>query len=161
MTKPTNREEYREFIYKVIGRTMKHPTRVNAGLGLELLDCRFKGEGSDDDEVAADFLFRPKDEHLNPSDGVHGGIIAMVFDTAAGIGAVAATGSRISTTDIACSYLRAMTADAYKVTIRYTHIGKRMINATGTIREYESGIKCAACMVTFMLSGESPLELRL
>ena len=161
MTKPNNREEYRECIYKVIGRTKKHPTRVNAGLGLELLDCRYKGDDSGDDEIAADFLFKPKDEHLNPSNGVHGGIIAMVFDTSAGIGAVAATGSRISTTDISCSYLRAMTEDAYKITITYTHIGRRMVNAVGTIREYKSGIKCAACMITFMLSGESPLELRL
>ena len=99
----------------------------------------------------AEFLYETKEGHLNPYDGVHGGIAASLVDTCAGIGAVALCNKYVTTTDLSVSYLRALNGDRFRIRVEYTHVGGRMISATAWIINEGSGELCVTGMVSYMV----------
>lgn len=127
----------------------KWPERLNSMLGLALADCSRE-------ERYADFEFRSQDWMKNPYDGVHGGIISSVFDTCMGFGAVVLSHSYVSTTDLAVSFLKAMTGEHYRIHVEYTQIGRRMIRGISKAVDAKTGVICATAMASFMTAG--PLD---
>ena len=129
------------------------PDRLNGMLGLELVDCSM-------DEMWAEFSFESKEWCLNPYDGVHGGVICSVFDTAMGTGAVVFSGKFISTTDISVSYLRPMTAKRYIIHVDYTQVGRRMVRCVAKMSNADSGVVYATCMASFAAKDDRAKGIR-
>lgn len=137
-------EEFRQNIYDKLAFNKKQPERMNARLGLELLDCSFADKW-------IELGFDVKEWAKNPYGGVHGGVICTIFDTGMGTGAVALSGKFVTTTDLSVSYLKPMNADRYIVHVDYTHVGRSMIRCTAKALDAYTGALCATGMASFML----------
>ncbi|MGI6721587.1 MAG: PaaI family thioesterase [Anaerovoracaceae bacterium] len=140
-----NDVEFKESIIEVLDQQQEQPERLNAHLELELIDCRYKGGPE------INYRYRPKEAHLNPYGGVHGGIICSFFDTTIGLGAVALSQKFVTTTDIAVSYLRPLVSESFRINVEYTQIGNKMIRGTGKVFDEKSGVLCATCLASYML----------
>ena len=146
------KEELKKEITDVIGFSDTQPGRFNSSLELEYADC-------DPDRPAVFFRYRKKYGHLNPVDGVHGGVIASLADTCAGMAIVAYTGEYVTTTDLSVSFLRALTGDVFLVEVEFTHLGKKMCSCNVKIRDEASGELGATSMASYMLIKNRPAGL--
>ena len=148
-----NKEQYRKNILAVIEMAKAQPERVLAQLDLKLDTCDIieDGPGKDDRRYHAEFIYNPKEWHLNPYGGVHGGFIGIVFDTALGMASVSVCQKHITTTDISVSYLRALWGDTFRVTCDYDHIGAHMIHGIGKMIDEKTGKVCATCQISYMI----------
>ena len=138
-------EEFKNRIEAIFQRNAQQPDRLNAQLGLTL------EEGGMDPQPWAVFGYMMKEEHLNPYDGLHGGIVASLIDTCAGIGAVGLCNKYVTTTDLSVSYLRALTGDRFYIRVDFTHVGGRMISAMCKVINLETDELCATGMVSYMV----------
>ncbi len=139
------KEVFENKLHVIMERSAKEPERMNASLGLRLLSCSTEGMGS------TEFEYLPKTGHENPYGGIHGGIVAALFDTCMGISIAARTGYFVTTTDLSVSYLRALIGGRYRIRVDFTHLGKRLASVNAKIFDTEKNELCATCMGTFML----------
>lgn len=100
-----------------------------------------------------DLIYRPVEMHRNTYNDVHGGIISMMADTMMGYGAAAILGRYVTTTDLSVSFLTRMSGDEIRMHIDYNHIGKRLLNASCTFADPESGKVLAVANGTFYILG--------
>lgn len=132
-------------IQEIINESNKQPNRINAMLGLKLSDCSR-------DERYIEYMFDVKDWCLNPYNGVHGGIICSILDTAMGKGVVALTQKFASTADMSVSFLAPMRGSRYLIRCDYTQIGRRMVRVMSRAIDAETGAVCATSMASFVLT---------
>lgn len=126
--------------------------RMNAGLDLQVLDC---------DEVNsswADYTYEKKEEHLNPYDGIHGGVICALADTCAGVTIAVVSGRMPSTTELSCSYLRPMNGTSYRIHVELNQLGNQLAGSTCSIVDLTTGKLCATCMLRYVLLNR-PVDL--
>ena len=138
---------FHEVIEEVLSAqlTGKMSGRIIADLELSLIDC--DGEN----RLWADYLYKKKENHLNPYDGVHGGIACTIADTCMGNTICAATQSLPSTTDLSVSYLKPMNADSFRIHVEIRKTGKQLVAANCSIYELESGRLCVDSMSKYIL----------
>lgn len=148
-------ETFREYLDRLMVFTRSAPERMNARLGLEVLDC------SAGDAPSVRFLYCSREEFTNPYGGVHGGIVCTLADTCAGFGLVALTDQLVTTTDISVSFLRALTGKRYEITVDYTHMGQRLCSGNIRIADADTGELCATAMATYMILGDRPPGMRI
>ncbi|MBQ2678287.1 MAG: PaaI family thioesterase [Firmicutes bacterium] len=148
-----NSEQYRENILTIIGMSKAQPGRTLAQLDLKLDSCEVINCGADGKDVKyhAEFIYEPKEEHLNPYGGVHGGFIGIVFDTALGMASASVVEKHIATTDMSVSYLRALWGNKFRVTCDYDHIGAHMIHGIGKMIDEKTGKVCATCLISYAI----------
>ena len=157
-----NKEQYRKNILTIIEMNKAQPGRTLAQLDLKLADCTVTKEGPygsvveagpDDKDVRyhAEFMYEPKEEHLNPYGGVHGGFIGIVFDTALGMASASVCEKHIATTDMSVSYLRALWGNKFRVTCDYDHMGAHMIHGIGKMIDEKTGKVCATCLISYAI----------
>jgi uncharacterized protein (TIGR00369 family) len=137
--------EFGKEIQEIIDESNRQPGRVNALLDLKLSDCSR-------DEKFIEYFFDVKDWCLNPYNGVHGGIICSVLDTAMGKGVVAITQKFASTADMSVSFLAPMRASRYLIRCDYTQIGRRMVRVISKAIDANTKVVCATCMASFVLT---------
>ena len=94
--------------------------------------------------------YRKQECHLNPYNGIHGGIACTIADSCMGSTLCAVTQCLPSTTDISISYLEPMTAEEYLIRVDIKKIGKTLGACTCEIREKESGKLCVTVMGKFI-----------
>jgi uncharacterized protein (TIGR00369 family) len=148
-----NKAELINNIEEVIKQQQSQPDRLNGMLGLILLDC-----SAEDKWI--EFGFEAKEWCLNPYDGVHGGIICSIMDTAMGMGAVALTQHFVSTTEIMVSYLRPMKGSKFRIRVEYTHMGKRLIRCNCKVLDSSDDSICATAMGSFVITESRAKGLR-
>ena len=119
--------------------------RIFGTLELEVLDC------DEENRQWSEFLYKKKEQHLNPYNGIHGGIACTIADSCMGSTLSAATQSLPSTTDISISYLEPMTADEYVVRVDIKKTGKRLAACTVEIKERDTDKLCVTAMGKFIL----------
>lgn len=122
------------------------PNRLNHWLDLKLVDCC-------EEEKWIEYAFEPEEWCLNPSGGVHGGIISSVFDVAAGMGGVAFTKKGVTTTDMSISFLRPMIGDRFIFRAEYTSIGKTMVRCTCSAFDPNTEKLLATAIITYVIIG--------
>lgn len=122
------------------------PNRLNHWIDLKLVDCSRE-------EQWIEYEFEPEEWCLNPSGGVHGGIISSVFDIATGMGGVAFTKQGVTTTDLSISFLRPMIGEKFLFHIDYTSIGKTMVRGNGRAIDPKTGKVLATALITFVIIG--------
>ena len=125
------------------GEVLKN--RINATLSLIVAGC------DEENSEWVDFLYRSQELHLNPYNGVHGGIACTLADTCMGMTLCAATQALPSTTDMSVSYLNPMPAGEYIIRVYIKKIGKQLAAATCEIRSLESGKLCVTSMGKYTL----------
>lgn len=138
-------EEFERDIRSYLEQYKEQENRICSMLGLELLECSVE-------EQYADFVLTSQDWMLNPYNGIHGGIICSAFDTCIGTGALSLRKDFISTTDITISYLRPMTGAKYRFHCEYTQVGGRLIRSVAKAYDMETGVLCATCMSSFVVT---------
>ena len=138
-------EKFATDVQDVIDARKKQPNRLNAMLDLHLEDCSRA-------EKYIEYMFNVKEWCLNPYDGVHGGIICSVLDTAMGVGVVAITQEFTSTADMAVSFLAPMRGDRYRIRCDFTQIGHRMVRVISKAIDAETDTLCATGMASFVLT---------
>ncbi len=144
-----NDREFAEKIRKIIDFNNAHPARMNASLDLKLTGCSCKTE-----QPYVEYEYTVKEQHTNPYGELHGAIITALHDTGTGIGAVALTGTPVTTTEITVSYLRPVFAKKVRERLEYTIVGNRMIRSIGKLYDAETGKLCSTAMTSFVkLSG--------
>jgi len=119
--------------------------RVLGTLNLQIENC------DEDNREWAEFTYAKKECHLNPYNGIHGGIACTIADSCMGFTLCAATQKLPSTTDISISYLEPMTADEYIIRVDIKKTGKTLAASTCEIRERETGKICINAMGKFIL----------
>ena len=147
-------EAFREYLDRLMVFTRSAPDRINAMLGLEVLDC------SAEDAPSVRFLYCRREEFTNPYGGVHGGIVCALADTCAGFGLVALTDKLVTTTDMSVSFLRALSGERFEVRVDYTHLGQKLCRGNVRITDANTGELCATAMTTYMILGERPPGMR-
>ena len=147
-----NNEQYRKNILIIIEMSKAQPGRTLAQLDLKLDSCEVI-QGADEKDVRyhAEFIYEPKEEHLNPYGGVHGGFIGIVFDTALGMASASVCEKHIATTDMSVSYLRALWGNKFRVTCDYDHMGEHMIHGIGKMIDEKTGKVCATCLISYAI----------
>lgn len=129
------------------------PERFNHMLGLTLFDCSRE-------EGFVEMTFTAGEWCRNPSGGVHGGVIASLFDTVTGMGAVGLTGMNVTTTDLTISFLKPFNEAEYLFHVDYTNVGRRMVRGVGKAFERKTGRLCATSMGSFMVIGSREKALQ-
>ncbi len=119
--------------------------RFNASLDLKVLDC------DEENRSWVDYMYERKEEHLNPYDGIHGGVICGLADTCAGVSIAVASGHMPSTTDLSCSYLRPMLGNRFRIHVDLNQIGHRLAGSSCSIYEMESRKLCVTSMLKYVL----------
>lgn len=153
-----DKEQLKAAALEVMEYLAAQPERFNAQLALKFKSC-----GTGDTSRGGtylDYTYTFREAHANPYGGLHGGIIASIFDTAGGIGAAALSQALVSTTDMSVSYLRAMYGHTFRVHMEYTHIGARMISCTGKMFDSGTGELCATAHSTYMVTSGREKGLR-
>lgn len=148
----------RESIIQRIRDTLKDPLFARPGRLNLMLDLKLREDLMKDRTVV--FSFSPKEWALNNYNGVHGGIIASVFDTGMGLSAHAACGKFVTTTDLTVDYLKPMIGKRFTLSVEYTHVGRKLISECGKITDDETGDLCAVCMASFMIIEKLPPGLQ-
>lgn len=138
-------EEFFQKIQRVIEEDNGLPGRHVPDLDLQLLDCDTEGG-----QYTIDYLYVPKERHLNPYGGVHGGMIASIFDTGIGIGAIALKQQFVTTIDLSVSYLRALLGEQFRVHAEFTHLGNRTVSGIGKVFDLKTGELGATCLATYI-----------
>ena len=147
-----NNEQYRKNILIIIEMSKAQPGRALAQLDLKLDSCEvIQGADEKDVKYHAEFIYEPKEEHLNPYGGVHGGFIGIVFDTALGMASASVCEKHIATTDMSVSYLRALWGNKFRVTCDYEHMGEHMIHGIGKMIDEKTGKVCATCLISYAI----------
>lgn len=148
-----NTEQYRKNIGIIMDMNKAQPERALAQLDLKLADCSVtkEGPGEKDFRYHAEFIYEPKEAHLNPYGGVHGGYIGIVFDTALGMASASVCEKHITTTDMSVSYLRALWGNRFRVVCDYDHMGAHMIHGSGKMIDEKTGKVCATCLISYMI----------
>lgn len=129
-----------------------HKKRMNASLDLHVLDC------DEEKKSWAEYSYEVKECHLNPYDGIHGGVICALADTCGGVTIAVASGRMPSTTDLSCSYLRPMNGRGFRIRIDLNQMGNRLSGCSCSIFELETGKLCVTCMLKYIMLNK-PLEL--
>lgn len=119
--------------------------RMNASLDLHVLDC------DEENRSWAEYSYVLKEEHLNPYNGIHGGIICAIADTCGGVSIAVASGRMPSTTDLSCSYLRPMNGKSFRIRIDLNQIGNRLAGCSASFYDAETGALCVTCMLKYIL----------
>lgn len=119
--------------------------RILATLGLEVADC------DEEKRAWAQYIYRSQELHLNPYDGVHGGIACTIADSCMGTTICAATQTLPSTTDISASFLSPMPKGEYLVRVEIKKTGKQLASATCEIKSLASGGLCVIATGRFVL----------
>lgn len=132
----------------------KEPHRLNNMIGLTLLNCSRKDQFTE-------FEFVPDDWCRNGYEGVHGGVISSVFDTGMGLTSEVYTQKFVSTSSLQISFLRAMLGSRFRLKVRLTHVGRRVVNLYGEISDMKDEKICANCLGTFMILPSRPRGLQL
>ena len=133
--------------------------KEQAGRLNNLLDLRLKECDKASGYVEYDFV--TEDEWMrNPYGGVHGGIIASVFDTGIGMGACAMTQHFVTTVDLNIQYLRPMWGTRFRLVLDYTHIGNKLVSCLGKLLEEGSDKVMCTCTATFMILPDQLMGLR-
>lgn len=99
----------------------------------------------------AEYLYKTKECHLNPYNGIHGGIACTIADSCMGSTLCAATQILPSTTDMSVSFLEPMNAQEYIIRVDIKQLGRRMAACTCEIRDKETGKLCVNVMGRFVL----------
>ncbi len=148
-----NSEQYKKNILTIIEMSKAQPGRTLAQLDLKLDSCEVINCGTDGKDVRyhAEFIYEPREEHLNPYGGVHGGFIGIVFDTALGMASASVCEKHIATTDMSVSYLRALWGKKFRVTCDYDHMGAHMIHGIGKMIDEKTGRVCATCLISYAI----------
>ncbi|MGI6736392.1 MAG: PaaI family thioesterase [Anaerovoracaceae bacterium] len=144
ITEGLTREKLKSEITEVLAAQDTQPERMNARMGIGLIDC------SIDETAVIDYSYQAKEADLNPFGGVHGGAIATLFDTCIGLAAVAVTEKYVTTTDMSISYLRALQGKNFRVHVELTHIGHKMVSGIGWIFDRETDELCATGTASYM-----------
>ncbi len=126
--------------------------RMNASLDLHVLDC------DEEHKSWADYSYDLKECHLNPYDGIHGGVICALADTCGGLAIAAASGRMPSTTDLSCSYLHPMNGNSFRVHVDLNQIGNRLAGCSCSVFDRESGELCVTSMLKYVLLNR-PVDL--
>ena len=145
--------EFAKIMEEVVSGSAMQPERFNHRLGLRLLDCSRK-------EAFVEMAFTAGQWCRNPGGGVHGGVIASLFDTTTGMGAVGLTGMNVTTTDLSVSFLKPFNNEEYIFHIDYTNVGRRMVRGMGKAFDKETGKLCATAMGSFMVIGSRDKDLQ-
>ncbi len=119
--------------------------RILGTLDLHIENC------DEENRTWAEFTYKKREYHLNPYNGIHGGIACTIADSCMGFTLCAATQKLPSTTDISISYLEPMTADEYIIRVDVKKTGKTLAACTCEIREKETGKICVNVMGKFIL----------
>lgn len=119
--------------------------RMNASLDLHVLDC------DEENKSWAEYSYELKECHLNPYDGIHGGVICALADTCGGVAIAVVSGRMPSTTDLSCSYLRPMNGNSFRIRVDLNQIGNRLAGCSCSVYEQESGKLCVTCMLKYIL----------
>ena len=112
-----------------------------------MINFTVKDANIDEDYVELNYL--PDDWHRNPYGGVHGGMIAAVFDYGMGVCATVLTGSYKSTVDLNINYLKAMMGDKFVLRTEFMQNGRTMMRCLGKIFD-DKGNLCATATATYM-----------
>lgn len=123
--------------------------QLTAMLKLKLEDC-----SSEDGTV--EYSFVPEPWMRNIYNGVHGGIVASVFDSGIGTAATALTDTFVTTADLTVSYQRPLFGKAFRMKLNYTHVGHRLVTCMGTMIDAETGEIAATAISTFATLKERP-----
>ncbi|MBY4208000.1 PaaI family thioesterase [Rhodococcus fascians] len=106
----------------------------------------------------ASFALNPAEYHYNPIGSVHGGIVAMLLDSAAGAAVQTTLPSGVGYTslDLSIKYLRAVRADTGLVTATGTvvHSGRRTALAQAELRDVEGRLLAQATSSCVILRPE-------
>jgi uncharacterized protein (TIGR00369 family) len=90
-------------------------------------------------EGRAVFVVEPAEYHYNPIGVVHGGLAAMLLDSAMGcaVHSTLPTGAGYTTLEIKVNYIRPMTAETGRVCCeaKVVHVGGRTATASGRIED--------------------------
>lgn len=119
--------------------------RMNASLDLHVLGC------DEEKRSWAEFSYELKECHLNPYNGIHGGVICALADTCGGVAIAVASGRMPSTTDLSCSYLRPMNGNSFRIRVDLNQIGNQLAGCSCSVFEQESGKLCVTCMLKYVL----------
>lgn len=120
-------------------------SRIFGSLELEVLAC------DEENRIWSEFIYRKKEQHLNPYNGIHGGIACTIADSCMGSTLCALTQNLPSTTDMSVSYLEPMTADEFVVRVDIKKTGKRLAACTCEIKEKDTDKLCVSVMGKFIL----------
>lgn len=151
--------KFKETLERVLRSRNDQRGRFCSLIGLKLRDA-YRGvpgkESIDGMQPWVEYDFHAEEIHLNPYGGVHGGVIASLFDTGAGMGAMSLNSGYASTTALEVSYLRALRNADYLVHVDFTHVGHHLISASAKIVDCTTKEICATGHITFMMiAGDS------
>lgn len=138
-------DEIDDVLQRALHSACRHPDRFNASLRLEIVGYSLEFP------YAVDFRYKVQPLHLNPLDGVHGGVIASLEDACGGIAVRVFTKHMIATTDLHVSYLRAMRGESYIIHAELGHVGKRIVNSTIDVIDEDTGELASTAMATYII----------
>ncbi|MDO4491313.1 MAG: PaaI family thioesterase [Lachnospiraceae bacterium] len=119
--------------------------RMNASLDLQVLDC------DEEHRQWAEYAYDLKEMHLNPYDGIHGGVICALTDTCGGVTIAVAAGRMPSTTDLSCSYLRPMNGQHFRIRVELTLLGNRLAGCSCSVYDRDSDKLLVTSMLKYIL----------
>ena len=140
-----------EALLKYMSSSERVSKRMNGSLGLSVL-------GVSEDTLSTDFGYEAKECHLNPYDGVHGGVACTLLDTCGGTCVLADACKLPTTTDLSTSFIRPMSGHSFRIHIEFQLRGHHLYGVTGSIYDMETGRLCVSSMMKYMLT-DMPVNL--
>ena len=124
--------------------TASSSQRMNTMLAPEFCSC-------DSEKGQAVFRFRKLEWEKNQRGEVHGGAVSAMFDTAMGMSVLGFTGCKqTATADLAVSFIRPFTAEAFLFTVELLHPGRSLLRLRAVATDEESGKTLASATANFV-----------
>jgi uncharacterized protein (TIGR00369 family) len=125
-------------------RERMETSRFHTWMGMQVVDVR---------EGEVDLALDARDHHANLSGGLHGGVIATLADTAAGLAvrSAIAPGSGHVTVNLDVQYLRAGTTGTISAHGRVVRIGRSLAFAEADVKDPDGAV-LARALVTVAVS---------
>lgn len=138
---------FREALSQVlkVQRSEAIKNRIFGTLDLQVADC------DEENRTWSEFLYKKQEYHLNPYNGIHGGIACTIADSCMGSTLSASLQKLPSTTDISVSFLEPMTAEEYLIRVDIKKAGKTLAACTCEIKEKDTGKLCVTVMGKFII----------
>lgn len=119
--------------------------RIFGTLDLQVADC------DEENRRWSEFTYKKREQHLNPYNGIHGGIACTIADSCMGSTLSASLQQLPSTTDMSVSFLEPMTAEEYQIRVDIKKTGRTLAACSCEIKEKDTGKLCVSVMGRFIM----------